>query len=71
MSIPASATIEVATFEFDGLGTITVGVENDAGTERVVIRYNGGRVRDITPAGGHVEDRTMASLPEDYQVSTA
>lgn len=68
MPIPASATITRAEFDFGDLGTLSVGVENDAGTERVVIRYNGEWVRDISPAGGHVEDRENGTLPAGYEV---
>lgn len=64
MAIPAKTA-----FDFGDLGTLTVGVEDDAGTLRVIVRYNGQKVRDITPSGGHVEDRTAGSLPTDYEVS--
>lgn len=65
MAIPATAKITEATFDL-GIGKLTFAVEDDAGTLRVVARYNGARVEDWTPAGGHVEKRQL-DTPDGYQ----
>ena len=61
MSITAEAIVTGVEFNLGALGTYKVSVENDAGTERVVSRYNGSRTSDVTPSGGHTEQRQLDS----------
>lgn len=61
MSITAKEIVTGCEFDLGTLGKYTVNIENDAGTLRIVARYNGFRTSDVTPAGGHVEQRQLDS----------
>lgn len=66
MSIPATAEVGKVTYDLGSLGSLTIEVEDDAGTERIVARYNGARVQDWTPSGGHLEFRDL-DTPAGYE----
>lgn len=59
MAITVTPTATGSEFDFGDLGKYVVAVEDDAGTERVVARYNGTRTSDVTPSGGHTEQRQI------------
>lgn len=61
MVITATPIVTGIEFDLGGLGRYKVSVESDAGTERIVARYNGARTSDVTPAGGHTEQRQLDS----------
>lgn len=66
MAIASTAAVQEVSYQLDSLGALVIKVENDAGTERLVARYNGSRVVDWTPAGGHVEQRDL-DTPSGYE----
>lgn len=61
----------VVTVNFGHNHVVTFEVWNDVGTYRLLEKYNGSRVRDITDGGGHLEDRQVPPqyMPTAYQVS--
>lgn len=63
MAITVTPTATGSEFDFGDLGKYTVAVEDDANTQRVVARYKGSRTSDVTPAGGHVEQRQLDNVP--------
>lgn len=62
MAITAKEIVTGCEFDLGELGTYTVKIEDDAGTPRIVARYNGFRTSDVTPAGGHVEQRQLDTV---------
>lgn len=62
MAITVTPTAAGSEFDFGSLGKYVVEVENDAGTERVVARWKGFRTSDVTPSGGHVEQRQLDTV---------